>query len=342
MKKILNTIFVFFVLLTIPQYSRADVAADCMQAITNDPDFAKVMTSEIFPNASELTQEYVTQRKSKIMGLIASETILHCMHNINTLVKRANGKVWYKRDGKTYAFQFKMPELFQYIDIPVGIMVYNKSNLSAGDVIELSDINKLYWSKECSDHVIWDNLDDDAAVNIAGQKVFSQYGGKKNEFFLDFEEGNNRRAFPGLVLMDKTRSSSEAIVAFTNLYTAVGAAEQFASALNNSPCSNDGLSVYVVNLETYPIASDNERAWAITAGVSGSAPLAIGVGLAKLAALGGTAWAGTAGFLAALNHPVGWAITGVVAIGAGVMALVPSKIQDIQQVMVLDGPYLIK
>ena len=342
MKKIIKLSFLLFSFITTLHCAKADVLQDCMQKISNDPNFNRVMTSEIFPNKSELTQEYVSLRKSKIMEQIANGVLQHCIENVSTLVRRANGKVWYNRDGKTYAFQFQMPELFQYLNIPVGIMIYNKSNLSAGDVIKLSDIDKLYWSKECSDHVIWDNLNNKAAVNVAGQKVFSQYGGDKNEFFLDFEEGNNRRAFPGLVLMDKTSSSSESIVAFTNLHTAVGAAEQFAAALSNSTCSNEGLYVYVVNLETYPIASGDKRGWAITAGVSGGAPLAVGVGLAKLAALGGTAWAGTASALATVSGPVGWAIAGAIAIGAGVMALIPSEIQDIQQVMVMDGPYIIK
>lgn len=341
MKKILNTIFVFFVLLTIPQYSRADVAADCMQAITNDPDFGKVMTSEIFPNASELTQEYVTQRKSKIMGLIASETILHCMHNINTLVKRANGKVWYKRDGKTYAFQFKMPELFQYIDIPVGIMVYNKLSLSTGDVIKLTDIPKLYWNSDCSDHNIAFGLSNKAAVNVAGQKVFSQYGGSDNEFFLDFEEGNNRRAFPGLVLMDKTRSSSESIVSFTNLHTAINSAEQFAAALNNTTCSNDGLAVYVVGLNVKPLATGDKTGWGVVAGVAGGSAAIVGVSSA-LAAAGVTSSILTAASVSSTVPVVGWIIAGVLGATAGVISLWPSEIQDIQQVMVLDGPYLIK
>ena len=135
---------VFLAICTITYATHADILTDCMEKISNDPNFSKVMTSEIFPDSSELTQEYVTQRKSKIMGAIAGEFILHCMNNVNTLVKRANGKVWYKRDDKTYAFQFKMPELFQYINIPVGIMVYNKLALTPGDIIKLSDIDKLY------------------------------------------------------------------------------------------------------------------------------------------------------------------------------------------------------
>ena len=340
MKKILSSIFIFFLLSTIPQYSRGDIVDDCMQAITNDPNFSKVMTEEIFPNPSELTQEYVTQRKNKIMGAIASETILHCMNNINSLVKRANGKVWYKRDDKTYAFQFKMPELFQYIDIPVGIMVYNKRSLNTGDVIKLKDIPKLYWNSDCSDHNIAFGLSNSAAVNVAGQKVFSQYGGSDNEFFLDFEEGNNRRAFPGLVLMDKTRSSSESIVSFTNLHTAINSAEQFATALNGTTCSNDNLAVYVVGLNVKPLATGDKTGWGVVAGVAGGSAAVVGVSSA-LAAAGVTSSLVTAASVSSTVPVVGWIIAGVLGATATVISLWPSEIQDIQRVMVLDGPYLI-
>ncbi|MBE6457482.1 MAG: hypothetical protein E7011_01580 [Alphaproteobacteria bacterium] len=321
--------------------ANADLLTDCMTKISNDPNFSNTMTSEIFPNASELSQEYATQRKNKIMGLIASEFIIHCMENIDTHVKCANGKVWYTRDGKTYAFQFKMPELFQYTDIPVGIMIYNKTNLNIGEVITLSDIPKLYWPTECSDHVIWDNLNNKAAVNVAGQKVFSQYGGSDNEFFLDFEEGNNRRAFPGLVLMDKTSSSSEAIVSFTNFYTAVNSAEQFATALNGTSCSNDNLAVYVVGLDVKPLSTKDKTGWGIVASVVGGSAAVVGVSSA-LAAAGATSGLLTAAAVSGTVPVVGWIVAGVLGATATVISLVPTEIRDIQQVMVLDGPYIIK
>ena len=275
-----------------------DVLNNCMHAISNDENFKNTMASEIFPDASMLNQETVTENKSKIMGLIGSELLSLCSANLSTLTKRANGKVWYKRDGKTYAFQFKMDDLFSYLNIPTSIMVYNNRNLKSGDIIKLSDIPKLYWSDECSDHVIWDNLDDDTGVNIAGQAVFSQYGGSDNEFFLDFEEGNNRRAFPGLVLMDKTHSTKEELVSFNNLPTAINAAQQFASALNDTRCANDGLSVYVVSTNVEKLSTDKD-VWGIVAIVTG----------------------------------------GLVA---GAISLIPGEIDAINQVMVIDGPYLIK
>lgn len=320
--------------------TKADILTDCMRRISDNADFQKAMTEEIFKNPATLTQEGATQNKPKILGLIASNVLLNCMSDLAALTKVANGKVWYPRDGKTYAFQFKMEELFQYINIPTGIMLYNKPTLSVGEVIQLSDINKLYWSDECSDHTIWDNLDDDAAVNLAGQKAFAQYGGSQNEYFLDFEEGNNRRAFPGLVLMDKTASTSESIVQFNNLHSAIGATQSFAGALKNTACNNDGLAAYVVALNVQHDPTDKNE-WAVAAGVGGGTLALLGVATAVKA--GGVVAALTTAAGATSVIPVwGWVVGGALAATAGAISLIPGEISDIQQVMVMDGPYLIQ
>lgn len=261
----MKQIFVLIASLFIFHSAHCDLLTDCMEGITNNESFQSTLKDDVFKGAGDITQEFVTQNKSKIFAAIG-EGLLNvpaCSDNISAIARRKNGKVWLEYNGKTYAFQFSMSDLFNYVSIPAGIMVYNNRGLWAGDFIGLDDITELYWSDECSDHVIWDNLDDDAAVNVAGQKVFSQYGGEKNEFFLDFEEGNNRRAFPGLVLMDKTQSSSESIVAFSNLQTAIKAAEEFANALNGTVCSNDGLAVYVVALGVKPLPTKDRMGWGI-------------------------------------------------------------------------------
>ena len=346
MKKTILKLLTVLFCITSTQYTVAepvthnDILNNCMHAISNDENFKNIMTSEIFPDASMLNKETVAQNKSQIMGLIGSELLLLCSGNLSTLTKRANGKVWYERDGKTYAFQFKMDDLFSYLNIPTSIMVYNSRNLKSGDIIKLSDIPKLYWSDECSDHVIWDNLDDDAGVNVAGQKVFSQYGGSDNEFFLDFEEGNDRRAFPGLVLMDKTYSTKEELVSFNNLPTSIKAAQNFASALNGTRCANDGLAVYVVSTNVQKLSTDKEG-WGIAAGIVGGATAVVGIS-SGLAALGVTSTLLTAASVSSTVPVVGWIVAGALAATAGAISLIPGTIQDVQQVMVLDGPYLIK
>ena len=333
--------------------ANADMTNDCMNQISNNSDFQQVFSTKIFPNAQEITQEMATQNKQKILNAVAATMFLVCPSSVSTLAKQANGKIWYKLNDKTYAIQFKMADLFQHTNMPLGILVYNKNNLGSSDIIKLTDIPKLYWSDECSDHTIWDNLDDDTAVNMAGQRVFTQYGASNNEFFLDFEEGNNRRAFPGLVIMDKTSSTSEKIVSFTNLHTAINVAQQFASELNNSECSNQGLAVYVVNLKTQRLSNSERDGWAYTAGIAGATPLLVGIGLSKAIAAAGTALAATsaavsgaltstAGILATAGGPIGWIAAAVIATGAAAVALYPSEISDIKQVMVMDGPFLVQ
>lgn len=354
MKKIYTFFIPFLTILLFATQLHADMISDCMQAVSNNPNFQTVMTSEIFKTKSDFTQEFVTQNKAKIFGTIGATMLIEpkCSDNFSTMARRANGKVWLKQPDHTYAFQFKMADLFSYIQIPAGIMLYNKTTLRSGDVIKLSDIKELYWSDECSDHTIWDNLDDDAAVNIAGQKVFSQYGGSKNEFFLDFEEGNDRRAFPGLVLMDKTNSSSEAIVSFNNLHTAITATESFAGALNGTICARDGLAAYTVALNVQPLSTGDKNAYGYTAGIVGGAATLVGTS-AALNALGIATAATTkvlslAGLTAAAGASVswvpvvGWIAAGVLATGAAVIALFPYEIADIQQVIVLDGPHLLR
>ncbi|MBP3340307.1 MAG: hypothetical protein J6L47_01410 [Alphaproteobacteria bacterium] len=136
----------------------------------------------------------------------------------------------------------------------LAIFVYNQSNKKPGDEIKLSDISKLYWSDECSDHTIWENLDDDAAINVAGRQVFNKHYldvgidkklVKNLEYFLDFEEGNNRRAFPGLVLIDLDGSAM--LITSYNKDTLIPIAKEFASELHESACSADKLAVYVVD-----------------------------------------------------------------------------------------------
>lgn len=339
----MKQIFVLIASLFIFHSAHCDLLTDCMEGITKNQSFQLMLKENVFKETGNITQELVTQNKSKIFAAIG-EVLLQepaCLDNISNIARRENGKVWLEYNGKTYAFQFSMSDLFKYVSIPTGIMVYNKKNLGTNETIDLSDIGKLYWSDACSDHVIWDNLDDDAAVNVAGQKVFSQYGGEKNEFFLDFEEGNNRRAFPGLVLVDKTRSSSESIVAFSNLQTAIKAAEEFANALNGTACSNDGLAVYVVALEVMPLPTKDKTGWGIVASVAGGSAAVVGVSSA-LAAAGVTSGLLTAAAVSTTIPIVGWIAAGVLGGAATVISLVPTSVKDIKQVAVLDGPYIVQ
>lgn len=233
-----------------------DILNSCMCDISTNKDFIEG-TNELFKDV-EINAQNVSSFKPTLMNLTAQTLLKVCINNLSSIIDKPLGKVWIERDGKTYAFQFNMDDLFSYYNVQTSIMVYNEKNLKPGDKIKFKDIKKIYWSEECSDHNIWENLDDDAAVNIAGQKVFSQYGGSDNEYFLDFEKGNNNRAFPGFVLVDYTSTTKEGIIAFSDLSVAAKTAKNFATELSGTPCSNDGLVVYVVEHNAKQLTADRD------------------------------------------------------------------------------------
>ena len=241
--------------------------------------------------------------------------------------------------------------MVDYMSIRTGILVSNKKDLAPGDVFELSSIPKKekIFPDQCSDWVIWDNLDDTAAVNKTGQKVFSDaiYGGRKNEFFLDFADGDNMRAFPGLVLMDKTWSTTEKIVTYNNLNTGIEKTQSFAQGLRGTACQ--GLAVYSVILD---VKRDNSRwnktGWAIGASVGGGAFAWVGISAAaaatgSTAVTGGIASAMLSTAAGASAVPVwGWIAAGVLVAAATVVSLYPAEIEKLEQVMILDGPYIVQ
>lgn len=153
-------------------------------------------------------------------------------------------------------------------ETPIAFFVYNNATKKPGDIVQLTDIPKLYWSNECSDHTIAFNLSNKAGVNIAGQRVFSPiFNQDKYEYFLDFQQGNNRRIFPGLVLLETqfTTGIQERLV-MTTPDKADEYAKQFANALANTACKNENLVVYTVDLGTTFTPSDTKIDWGLALG----------------------------------------------------------------------------
>lgn len=151
---------------------------------------------------------------------------------------------------------------------PIAFFVYNNATKKPGDIVQLTDIPKLYWSNECSDHTIAWNLSNKAGVNIAGQRVFSPiFNQDKYEYFLDFQQGNNRRIFPGLVLLETqfTKGIQERLV-MTTPDKADEYAKQFANALANTVCKDENLVVYTVDLGTTFTQSDTKIDWGLALG----------------------------------------------------------------------------
>ena len=347
MKKIL---YLIFATLFVSSANAAGDALDlCLQKISANKATFESKINGIFGNA-DLNETIVEQNKNKIYALLSESFKNLCGDYLVQIAKtkKERARIDFKHKNKEYGFDFSMDRIFEDLGIQMGIVVINKRNLATNSILKLSDIPKKqkFFSDGCSDHTIWDNLDDDAAVNVAGQAVFSEYGGSEHEYFLDFAEGDNRRAFPGLVIQDVTGSSEEKIVSYINIKTAIERTQQFAEKLKSGKCFNQGLSVYLValNVEKAPInTSDNRDTSAyVTSGVAGvgltTGAIATGVGMAGGATLSAAALGTTATGVAWI--PVaGWITAGVLGTAAATIALWPQTITDIQQVMILDGPY---
>ena len=264
MKKIL--LVLFCVLCTFP--ANADVGTmfkRCINSIVEDDTiwqnklFDK--TDGIFKDIGDtdkIPNDVVQSRKSQIYELIANDVLLKCRSYIADVAKQSKGRINFTHNKQKYAFDFDVLTLFDYANIKTGILVINKRNLKSGDIVKLSDLPKgeYFYSSDCSDHFIWWNLNDSSPVNLAGQAVFTEFGGSKNEFFLDFPEGAGRRAFPGLVLEDVTGNASEYIVFFNNLKVAVNKIQQFTDKLKGSTCTNQNLAAYLVVLNEKETTQD--------------------------------------------------------------------------------------
>ena len=346
-----------------------DATPACLTAIGNDnATFINILKSEIL-KGNPFDQKLADREKNRLYNLVAANILTHCvdvdnLDSFNTeIVDATNLKIPFKMDNKYYELDINANNLFEYINLPVGIMVTNLRDKSVGDVITKAETpSDYFFSGDCSDHWVRVNIANKVPVNKAGQLAFPSYIGK--EFFIDFPFGKNNRAFPGLIIAAKKGiGGSEEVVWFTNYKLARESAKQFAEALNNTACANDHLVVDVVSLTTSPSTQGNKKGWAIGAGVSAgigatSALSAAGLisigsgaaaaGTAAAATTGAAAVAGAAAGTAAASSAVpivGWVIAAVaatVAVVAGTIAIAPTSLADMNQVMVMDGPYIIK
>ena len=355
MKKLL---FILTALFIIPAY--AGVYDKCLSeiqktdSIWQDLLFSK--TNGIFKDISdneEITNDLVQSRRQQIYKLLALDTLLVCNKDLGIITEQGGrAEIDFKHDNKTYSFDFDVKTMMNYTDTRLGILVVNDKTKKPGDVILKSEMPRDYfWPQDCSDYYIALNLDDNAPVNLAGQSVFGEFGGSRNEFFLDFPVGSSCRAFPGLVLMDKTNSTAETIVSYRNVVTGAEKIKAFTDRLHNTSCSSAGLAAYLVALDIKKDTASSNAGWMIAAGVTGGAMAWLGTSALLMSSLvtlptwgiiqsGILSSALLSSAAAASAVPVaGWIAAGVLATGAAAIALYPSEIEDIKQVMVLSGPY---
>lgn len=145
----------------------------------------------------------------------------------------------------------------------IGIMFLADGTKQIDDVIELNDsainVSNPYFDANCSDHVIWMAISDDSAIQRASKRVFSDYGGDKGDFYIDFPSQNDPLIFPGLLHVAKGAGGSwtsprtyaarihNHIVMYTDMSTATSKINNLQQALLHSACS--GLYIYLVALD---------------------------------------------------------------------------------------------
>ena len=370
--KLINRFFIFAFILPAFYVGGAGAEIACLTEIGKDNETFIQPLKDIVKDSNIIAdqtkfQEFINKNKSKFYGLIAGNVELRCMgenfNDLNEIADSESIKIPFEMNGNKYDITVDSMRLFDYMAIPTALLVVNTRNKNPGDVIEKSKMPKDYFfSQACSDHHVRVNLNNKASVNRAGQTAFGTYGGSDSEFFLDMPVGKSCRAFPGLVLGDfGGLGAKEKIVAYENYREGRKALKTFAKALQNTSCGNQGLAVYQVSIDTIPVEKNGKKGWAIAAGVSGGSMAYMGItsGLATLG-VGGkiiasgvwtasklgliTTAAGGAVTVGAINswNVVGWVILGVTAATAATIALLPKDLADIDQVMVMSEPEIIR
>ncbi|MBR3510798.1 MAG: hypothetical protein IKN73_01940 [Alphaproteobacteria bacterium] len=312
--------------------------------INNDDRIFK----ELDAKNTVLLPEHVIKHKEELFSLIALNIEALCPGQIAEILEMPNSsRIELSLGDEEFHVNFPLHKVLKYMShIRTGILVINNRNLQPGRILEKTSVPQdgHFFSDGCSDWSIWDNLKDSAAVNRAGQAAFidARHSGSSNEFFLDFAVKDNMRAFPGLVLMDKTWSTTESIVAFQNFELAESSIDTFAKNLQNSACSDDELAAYLVALDVKKTRFDNGTSgWAVGLLSTAGAGLVYTTYVSLVAA--GTI-SGTLAGLAAGTAVVpvwGWIASGVLLTGAGIAALIPRDIEKIDQVMIVSNPYKI-
>lgn len=337
----------------------ADIA--CLTKIGQDEENFLTPFKDLVVDKTLLTkgpelQDFIDSNKAKFYALIAGNVLSHCIlppnySDFNKIADASSIVIPFEIDTQKYDITVDTTYLFDHIELPTAILVFNNRTKSPGDVIKKSEMPKDYFfSSDCSDHYIKFNLSDDACVNVAGQSAFAAYGGSDNEYFLDMPVGKSCRAFPGLVLGDFGGwGAEEKVIAYNNYQEGRKAMKAFASRLQNTACGNQGLAVYQVSINNMPVEQNGKEGFAIAAGVVG-APMAylgitaglyaLGVGVGSYSAASMAIFSGA---LASSSVPVaGWIVAGVLTVAGTVAAFWPYDLADVPQVVVLSDPEIIR
>ena len=249
--------------------AHAGVLEDCIKKI--EADNAN-WQQELFGSAgifagieenTEITEDIITPHIEQLHSLIAYNIYETCKNNINIIARKDRGHISFVHNKRKYGLDFSIEKMFDYITEQIGFLVIDRRDLKPGSKISTDDLEegKYFYSSDCSDHFIWWNLNNSSPVNVAGQTVFTELGGNKQEYFLDFPLGSSRRAFPGLVLIEKSGSTDEQIVSYRNIPTAMKKIKLFTDKLHGTACGGQNLASYLVILNVKNDKSSYSHWW---------------------------------------------------------------------------------
>lgn len=259
MKKML--FFLFVCLCNANLQAKDFKSKECFNKLINNKNFMSSINAIIKDGTENLTdikskeeqaKDNIIENKNRITELFAEYMFNkpgYCYKDIIKFAKKEEDiklrfKLKIKEDLIPVDLNININELFDYIQEKYTLFIYNK-NKHFGDIVKNLDIKSNYWSKECSSK----RTNDSEAVNIAGQTVFNN---KEDEFYLS----SGDRPFYGLIMIDKNELGEDYIFIIKHLPTALKLLEDFSKKLQNSACSNQGLSVYLVKINNDKKASD--------------------------------------------------------------------------------------
>ena len=240
----------------------------CLNAISQDSVTFLQPIKNIVGN-SKLDQSFVDAHKTDFSKIVGEAITKHCadtdLNNMNLIAEVDYITIPFAFNNTKYDITISTDLLFNNLQRSTAFLVVNDIHKRPGDIIKKSEMPKSYFfSGSCSDHYVRVNLSNKAGVNVAGQSAFEAYGGSNNEFFLDMPVGKGTRAFPGLVLGDfGTFNAAEKIVAYTNYKSARKALKDFSEALKKTTCANQGLAVYLVDIQKTPQEKQSSWWWCL-------------------------------------------------------------------------------
>lgn len=264
--KLLKNIFLCSFILSVFVIQGGMCDLPCINKIGNDTVNFINKVKTLVGTDNSLNQSFVDGHKREFYELISDNVALHCTNrkDINAIADTESIVIPFTIDSRRYDITINTAGLFDYFERGAfTFLVMKDRNKKPGDIVTKSSMpTDYFFSNECSDHHVRFNLSNKAAVNRAGQTAFASYGGSENEFFLDMPVEKSCRAFPGMVLGDFGGwGAKEKIVVYTNYREARKALKNFANALQNTTCGNQGLAVYQVAIKDIPEDKGTNRGW---------------------------------------------------------------------------------